>query len=313
VNEAALTIRRGVVYAIQLFLSDRFEEMETLCASILRADPKNGDVSHLLNTYARKKTAQQLAQNPRGRLRGKVAVVTGAASGIGKAIASMFASESAYVIVFDNNAAGGKAVEEKIRAEGGAALFVHGDVTSDSDVEQLNKRVLQECGKINILVNNAGKICVGSAIDLSPEAWQSSIDLNLTATYRCCHFLGESLTRSGGGAIINMSSVQGINGHPMAAGYAAAKGGVISLTRQLARDLSPLGVRVNCISPGVILTPIFNAVGIDLSYAVQCTPSGCLGIPEDVAMAATFLASGEASFVNGANLVLDGGLSIRGT
>lgn len=310
-NDIASTLRRGFVLALDSFMSDRYDEAETLCASLLRVLPTYGDAQHLLNACTRKKIAMALMQNPRGRLQGKVAVITGAASGIGKAIASLFAAESAYVVLFDLNVADGSALEAKIQAAGGKALFIHGDVTSDADIAALNARVLQECGHIDILVNNAGKICIGSAIDLSPEAWQNSMDVNLTATYRCCHFLGASLTKRGSGAIINMSSIQGISGHPTAAGYAAAKGGIISLTRQLARDLSPLGVRVNCISPGVILTPVFKT-GIDLSYTVNVTPCGYLGIPEDIAMASVFLASNEAAYITGENLVIDGGISMRG-
>ena len=310
-NEISSTLLRGFTYALQSFLSDRYDEAEALCESILKVQP-NHDARHLLTACARKKVAMTLAQNPRDRLNGEVAVITGAASGIGKSIASMFAAESAHVVLFDINKAEGSALEAKIQAAGGKALFIHGDVTSDADVAALNTRVLQECGHIDILVNNAGKPCVGSAIDLSPEAWQSSMDVNLTATYRCCHFLGISLTKRGNGAIINMASVQGISGHPVAAGYAAAKGGVISLTRQLARDMSPMGVRVNCISPGIIITPIFNTMGIDLNYCVQATPSGYLGIPEDIAMASTFLASNEAAFITGTNIVIDGGMSIKG-
>jgi NAD(P)-dependent dehydrogenase (short-subunit alcohol dehydrogenase family) len=310
-NDVTSTLQRGFAYAFESFMLDRYDEAETLCKALLGVLPTYGDAKHLLNACTRKKTAIALMQNPRARLQGKVAVITGAASGIGKAIASLFAAESAYVILFDLNAADGSALEAKIQAAGGKALFIPGDVTSDADIVALNARALQECGHIDILVNNAGKNCIGSAIDLSPDAWQNSMDVNLTATYRCCHFLGASLTKTGSGAIINMASIQGISGHPTAAGYAAAKGGVISLTRQLARDLSPLGVRVNCISPGVALTPAFKT-GIDLSFVVRATPCGYIGIPEDIAMASVFLASSEAAYITGSNLVIDGGISMRG-
>jgi NAD(P)-dependent dehydrogenase (short-subunit alcohol dehydrogenase family) len=178
---------------------------------------------------------------------------------------------------------------------------------------------VENYGKLDILVNNAGILFEGSVASTSTEDWQRVLDINLKSVYLCCRFAIPVMIKNGGGAIVNISSVQGLKGFYNSASYAASKGGILALTRQMAREYAGLGIRINSISPGIIFTPIFGKLvekptdreALFASWVNQM-PVGFFGLPEDIAFAAIYLVSDESSFVTGTNLVLDGGLSIRG-
>ena len=246
-----------------------------------------------------------------GRLRGKVAIITGGASGLGLATAILFAREGAKVVIADIK----RGAADEIASEGGEALYVRTDLLVDSDVEAMVRQAITTYGRIDILVNNAGAVVQGSVTDLSPEQWQRALDLNLTSAYRCCKHAIPHMIKSGGGSVIMTSSIQGVSGNMDHAGYAAAKGGLIALTRQVARQYGLFQLRANCVSPGIILTPIFEAMG-DLEWMIgmvaDYTPLGILGEPEDIAYLNLFLASDESSYITGINVVADGGMTMRG-
>jgi NAD(P)-dependent dehydrogenase (short-subunit alcohol dehydrogenase family) len=245
-------------------------------------------------------------------LEGKVAIVTGGASGLGRATAILFASEGARVVVADLK----RGAVDEISAKGGEALFVETNLLVDADVERMVRETIAAYGKIDVLVNNAGAVALGSVTDLSPEKWQWNLDINLTSAYRCCHHAIPHMVKGGGGSVIMTASIQGVCGIMDHAGYAAAKGGLIALTRQVARQYAQYQVRANCISPGVILTPIFDdkdEVDWMIKVVSEYTPLGILGVPEDIAYLNLFLASDESSYITGINIVADGGITMRGT
>jgi NAD(P)-dependent dehydrogenase (short-subunit alcohol dehydrogenase family) len=251
------------------------------------------------------------AASKNGRLKGKVAIVTGGASGIGRATAILFASEGAKVVVADLK----RGAVDEIAAEGGEALYVQTDLLVDAEVEAMVRQTMAAYGRIDVLVNNAGAVIKGSVTDLSPEQWQRNLDLNLTSAYRCCHHAIPHMVKGGGGSVTLTASIQGVCGIPDFAGYAAAKGGLIAFTRQMARQYASSQVRVNCVSPGVVLTPIFEeAEDVEemTRLVSEYTPLGIVGVPEDIAYLNLFLASDESSYITGINIVADGGITMRG-
>lgn len=258
-------------------------------------------------------------QSGRPRLAGKVAIVTGAASGIGKATALLCAREGAKVIIADINESDGMEVERQIKNGGGEATFIRTDVTKELDAQIMIHTAIEKYGKLDILVNNAGILLEGSITSTAPEDWQRVLDINLNSVYMCCRFAIPEMIKNGGGAIVNTSSIQGVTGFYNSAGYAASKGAILALTRQTAREYAGLGIRVNSICPGIIYTPIFGKAvekpsdreGLFENWSKQM-PVGYFGLPEDIAFASVYLVSDESSFITGANLVIDGGLSIRG-
>jgi glucose 1-dehydrogenase len=255
-----------------------------------------------------------------GRLAGRVAVVTGGTSGLGRAIALALAREGAAVTVADvreRPADGAPPTAERIRAEGGRAAFVATDVTHRADVEALVERTVAEFGPLHVMVNNAGVLStLTPAVEKTEEEWLQVITVDLTGVWFGCQAALRQLIRQGqGGRIINVSSRLALQGvAPGRADYCAAKGGVSSLTRQLAVEAGPHGITVNAICPGFILTEATRelAAAGKLEDARRRTPYHRLGTPEDVAGCAVFLASSEAEFVTGQNLVVDGGASIAG-
>jgi NAD(P)-dependent dehydrogenase (short-subunit alcohol dehydrogenase family) len=266
------------------------------------------------------------------RLNHRVAIITGGANGIGRATAVLFAREGARVVIADRDAASGEAAVAAIRAEGGEALFVPTDVSSDTDVAVLVERTLEHFGGLHVLVNCAGIALQGSITDTEPARWQRVLDVNLASIYRACRFALPPMIQGGGGAVVNIASIQGLYGWPQYAAYAASKAGVIGLTRQIAVDYAEQNIRANAISPGAITTqlgentarleptlvrPVPTAPPADAPVAPSSTEplarSRLLraGRPEDIAHAALFLASDEAIHINGHNLVVDGGASAR--
>lgn len=244
-----------------------------------------------------------------GTLRAKLAIVTGAGSGIGRAIAMRFAAEEAAVVVVDIDEQAAHKAAEDIRAAGGRALSVRADVSAAGDVEAMTAAA-ERFAPISILVNNAGIVVRSPLERTSDEEWARELAVDLTSVFLCSRAVAPHMRKADGGSIINIASVAGVVG-AVSPAYTAAKGGVIALSRQLAGELAPHRIRVNAVSPGFIATPLNAAVraaGLEDALAARI-PLGRWGRPDDVAAACLFLASDEARYVTATNLVVDGGLS----
>ena len=244
------------------------------------------------------------------RFSGKVALITGGARGIGRATAQAFAAEGARVIVADVDA---EASEATARALGGGAIGLGLDVADPQSVKTVVAAALSRAERIDVLVNNAGITRDATLLKTSDEAWDSVIAVNLTGTFYMTREVAPHMVARGSGAIINASSVVGVYGNFGQSNYVATKSGVIGMTRVWARELGRKGVRVNCIAPGFIATDMTAKMPEDVLEGMKKkTPLGRLGAPEDVARAYVFLASDDASFINGQVLGVDGGL-VAGT
>jgi NAD(P)-dependent dehydrogenase (short-subunit alcohol dehydrogenase family) len=251
-----------------------------------------------------------------GRLEGKIAIITGMAAGIGKASALLFGQEGATVIGADIDEAQGLAAVEEIVENGGTSHFVKADVSKKEDVKRIFDKV-DEVGGVDILFNNAGVEVAKSLVQTSEEEWERSLGINLKSVFLCCKEAIPTMEEKGGGSIINNSSAAGLVGS-FSPSYSAAKGGIIALTRALAVDLGPSGIRVNCICPGAIETPMLSRVMLAQgdpeevrARRIQNYPIGRFGTPEEVAHTALFLASDESSFITGAVLPVDGGFTAK--
>jgi NAD(P)-dependent dehydrogenase (short-subunit alcohol dehydrogenase family) len=244
------------------------------------------------------------------RLKDKVAIVTGAGMGIGRAIAETFAREGAWVVVADMNEEAERETVERIRAEGGAACFVRTDVARSENAQHMVAVALETYGRLDILVNSAGIYTRGDVVSTSLEAWDRLLSVNLTGVFLCCRAAIPAMKQAGGGAIVNISSSVGWQyAAPGIAAYAASKFGVTGLTKAMACDHLPDNIRVNCICPGPTDTPLLRASRPpdQLQAFIEAQPIGRLGTPDEIAAAALFLASEEASFVTGVALPVDGG------
>lgn len=242
------------------------------------------------------------------RLTGKVAIITGAASGIGRATAHRFAQEGARVVVADINAAGGAAVVNEIKAGGGEAAFIRTDVGQEADIQAMINFAVATYGGIDILHNNAYWTEARHAVDTTMENWQRTIDVTLRAVWLGAKLVTPHLQARGGGVIINTASVQSIVGIPGYAAYQAAKGGVLALTRALALELAP-AIRVVAILPGAIDTPavrISQDRGL-VDSIIATVPLRRLGKPEEIAATAAFLASDDGAYITGTGILVDGG------
>lgn len=254
-----------------------------------------------------------------GRLDGKVAVITGAASGIGAATAVRFCQEGAAVVVADLNEAGGHAVVTQCVAEGAKACYQRTDVTQERDIKTLMERALDEYGRLDVVFNNAGLGgALGTIEDIAVEDWDRTQAVLLRGVFLGIKHAVPLLRRNGGGSIISTASVAGVRGGAGPHAYSAAKAAVINLTRTVAIEVAKDHIRVNCICPGGINTPLISTripggegVAEQLLAAIQPIPRS--GTPEDIAAMALYLASDEASFVTGAAMVVDGGFTAGGS
>ena len=244
---------------------------------------------------------------------GKVALVTGGSSGIGAATAKMLAANGARVAInFHHNRAGAEETRDEIISGGGNAIVVQADVTKSSDVDSLIKRTIESLGPIDILVNNAGSLIERLRIlELTEERWDQVIDLNLKSAYLCCRAVAASMIERKAGAIVNVSSIAGRTGGALGSiHYSTAKGGLITFTKGLAKELAPAGIRVNAVSPGVIDTRYheqFSTPEMMKGY-VAGIPLGRVGTPDDVASVICFLASSASSYLAGETIEINGGM-----
>ncbi len=253
-----------------------------------------------------------------GRLDGKVAVVTGAASGIGRAVALLFAREGAKVVVADIQEEKARQVVQEIIDGGGAATFVKTDVSQPKDVEAMIKATQDTYGRLDILVNNAGILGdVGATADCSLENWEQVINTNLKGVFLGMKYGIPAMLKSGGGSIINTASVAALIGEAYFPAYGASKGGVLQLTKTAALEYARQGIRVNALCPGGTVTNIGDHLGAQLEGAPEQVllamaakaehPLGRLAQPEEQARMALFLASDDSSFCTGAAFLVDGG------
>ena len=244
-------------------------------------------------------------------LNDKIAVVTGAGSGIGEASAKRFATEGAAVLVADVRGRKAEEVADQINSSGGHAVARKVDVSSPEEVDGLIAACVSEFGGIDVLFNNAGTLRPGTAVDLDVEDWDLVMAVNVRSVFLGAKYAVPHMVRRGGGSIINTASISGLHGDGGAVVYAASKAAVINLTRALSTDHAPDGVRVNAICPGTIATPPVQRMMDDpanLERNISAHALRRLGQPEEIAAAAVWLASDESSFVSGESIVVDGGL-----
>ena len=248
------------------------------------------------------------------RLRGKIAIVTGAATGIGKASSLLFAQEGAFLVLADIDEIKGQQVATEISTAGGKAAFVQTDVSKSEEVQHLVNKALGIEGKIDVLFNNAAINYFGSVTDTPDEVWDQVMRINVRSVFLGCKYTIPIMKDNGGGSIINTASVAGIVGLKNLAAYTASKGAVMQLTKNLALDYASFGIRVNALCPGVTATEMTLKVIAD-SPDPDATrrrydtgrPMGRMGEPNEIAQAALFLASEESSYITGTSLVVDGG------
>ncbi len=246
------------------------------------------------------------------RYAGKNVLISGGGSGIGHAICLRLAAEGANIILIDKDLQGGQAVEQELKQQNTKALFIRADITSEDDVEKVHKEATLFFGSIDVLVNNAGAAFAENYAMTTLENWNQDIALNLTGHYMLTRLFLPGMEAQGKGAITNISSVNGAQsfGNPA---YSAAKAGVISFTQTLAIEYGPKGIRANVVLPGTIETPVWQTRKDSRPEVFELVkgwyPVGRVGRPEDIAAAVAFLSADEASFVNGASLNVDGGLT----
>jgi dihydroanticapsin dehydrogenase len=252
------------------------------------------------------------------RLKDKVAIITGGAAGIGRAAAVLFAEEGASVSIIDVDRDAGRETVEEVESKGGHAIFVAGDVSNERDVASLADETVRAFGRIDILVNNAA-VFLMKGIEATVEDWERSLRVNVVGAALCSKYAVEVMKKNGKGAIVNLGSISSFVAQPQFATYSVTKAALLQMTRNMALDLAPFNIRVNCVCPGTILTSATEAhmkrVGLSLEqFMAEEAPKHLLnriGEPREVAYAILFLASDEASFITGASLMVDGGYTAR--
>lgn len=248
----------------------------------------------------------------------KVAIVTGAAQGVGRSVVLALAREGAAVVIVDCDGAAGQALADGITSWGGRSMAITAEVSSEADVARVAAETVAAFGGIDVLVNNAS-IQISGTVESTPlDTWNATIAVNLTGVYLMSRFVLPEMRRHGGGSIVNVASLHGLLTEPGWAAYAASKGGVIALSRSMALDYAPEGIRVNCVCPGLIDTPLLRAAALHerrahpeerLRELAARQPLARLGTPEEVAELVIFLAGPRSSFVTGSVYTVDGGLS----
>ena len=255
------------------------------------------------------------------RLKDKVAIVTGATSGIGRAAAVLFAQEGAKVVAVGRREAAGEEVIKKIKDRGGEAIFVKADVSKANGIKNMVHKTVQTYGRIDVLFNNAGilpEAAKKTVADLSEEVWDEVMEINLKGVFLTSKYVVPEMIRAGGGSIVNTSSTYGHIAAKNRSVYTASKGAVTLLTKSMALDYAPYNIRVNCVCPALVETELATEF---LKMArkdekvwgelMSKIPLGRVGTPEDVAYAALFLASDESSWITGSSLMVDGGYTAQ--
>jgi len=250
------------------------------------------------------------------KLKGKVSIVTGAGQGIGKAIAITFAREGSYVVVNDIDLDKAASVAKEIEGFGGKAIAVKADVSQNEEVRDMVAETIRNFGRIEILVNNAGIQTTAPFLELSEEEWCRVIDVNLKGVFLCSQTVAREMIKQEGGKIINISSVHQSVPRYNRAHYDASKAGVAMLTKDMALELAKYNIKVNCIAPGAIATPMNEDIlksPEKMAIIKSMIPLARMGEPEEVAQLALYLASDEADYITGTIVEIDGGLSLGGS
>jgi meso-butanediol dehydrogenase/(S,S)-butanediol dehydrogenase/diacetyl reductase len=249
------------------------------------------------------------------KLKGRVAVITGGTSGIGKATGILFAQEGAKIVLVGRDEAKGRMSREEIKRHGGEAIFVKADVSKSIEVQEMVEHAIEKYGRIDVLFNNAGVNPVGTAENTSEKVWEETIGINLTGVFLCCKYVIPHMLRQGGGTVINTGSVNSFMSWENEVAYGASKGGVLMFTKATALDFAKKNVRVNCICPGLVITPMVRKIWDELpdpkraeERIIRRHPMHRAATPEEIAKVALFLASDDSSFVTGAAIPVDGGI-----
>lgn len=244
-------------------------------------------------------------------LKDRIAVVTGGADGIGRATAMRFAQEGAVVVIWDMNEEKGKQTVAEINAAGGKASFLKVNTSNFAEVEAASKKVVEQYGKYEILINNAGITRDSTLKKMTPELWQQVIDVNLTGVFYCAKCAADIMTEQGWGRIVNASSVVALYGNFGQTNYVATKAGLIGMTKTMARELGKKGVTVNAVAPGFIPTDMVRKMPEEVLKSMEDkVPVKRLGKPEEIAAAYAFLASDDAAYINGTVISVDGGMTV---
>ena len=242
-------------------------------------------------------------------LEGKVALVTGAGSGIGKAVAISYAKEGAKVIVNDINKAHGQSVVDKIKSDGGEAFFIEADASKENEVQNLVQKSVEQYGRLDIACNNAG---IGGEQNLtgdySVEGWNKVVAINLNGVFLGCKYEIEQMEKNGGGVIVNMASIHGVAAAPMSPAYTSTKHAVVGLSKNIGAEYAQKNIRCNAVGPGYIQTPLLDAADAEMIEVIKSKhPMNRLGKPEEVADLVVFLSSDKSSFITGGYYLIDGG------
>lgn len=252
------------------------------------------------------------------RLEKRIAVITGAGSGIGREMALLFAREGASILAADLNGGAAEATASMVKEAGGTCAALAVDASKPADVERMIAQAIETYGRVDILCNNAGIGSTTDVVDCEPDEWDRVMTVNVKSVYLGCKYAVPHMIEQGGGVIVNTASVAGMVGIVKRASYSASKGAVIALTRQVAIEYVEQGIRVNCICPGTVDSPWVGRLldeTADPAAAraglVARQPMGRLGDPKEIAKAALYLASDDAAFITGTGLVIDGGLTAR--